>query len=358
MADSLTSETDIKALESAVALRAALNAISRRWLCRLHNTSAYVERTWEERALAAESERDEMYRLATEALAGKSPVETSDKPRLTGQCVACHREWTVIGETGTDVIVRAFHCPCGHTTVMEGRLHAVLNSRVPRPSAEPRGLAAQIEDAKKRIAAWPPDVRVALGLPEEPSARRICSITGCRSTAAQGDDLCEADRELQGRPLKASVPRTQCPECKTHVPDGESHLCIDGRKPALKAPQHTPATLSTCMPDCPACAYYRAEKPTATPNAFGEVPGDACIEELEWFATRKVNLAGLSGNGPEKETWADVMLSDLADLRKALADERKSQRREISRLNEALRRKASDEAPSFSPNFDERNGIR
>jgi hypothetical protein len=33
------------------------------------------------------------------------------------------------------------------------------------------------------------------------------------------------------------------------------------------------------------------------------------------------------------------------------------QRREIRRLNEALRRKASDEAPSFSPNFDERNGI-
>ena len=36
----------------------------------------------------------------------------------------------------------------------------------------------------------------------------------------------------------------------------------------------------------------------------------------------------------------------------------RNQRREISRLNDALRRKASDEAPSFSPNFDERNGIR
>jgi hypothetical protein len=35
-----------------------------------------------------------------------------------------------------------------------------------------------------------------------------------------------------------------------------------------------------------------------------------------------------------------------------------AQRREIARLNEALRRKISDEAPSFSPNFDERNGIR
>lgn len=33
------------------------------------------------------------------------------------------------------------------------------------------------------------------------------------------------------------------------------------------------------------------------------------------------------------------------------------QRREISRLNEALRKKISDEAPSFSPNFDERNGL-
>lgn len=33
------------------------------------------------------------------------------------------------------------------------------------------------------------------------------------------------------------------------------------------------------------------------------------------------------------------------------------QRREIARLNEALRKKVSDEAPSFSPNFDERNNL-
>jgi len=48
---------------------------------------------------------------------------------------------------------------------------------------------------------------------------------------------------------------------------------------------------------------------------------DACIEELEWFASRRVNLAGLSGT--MDQTWADVMLSDLADLRKALAEERR-----------------------------------
>lgn len=46
------------------------------------------------------------------------------------------------------------------------------------------------------------------------------------------------------------------------------------------------------------------------------------------------------------------------DLINALMWRVRNQRREISRLNEALRRKASDEAPSFSPNFDERNGIR
>ena len=46
------------------------------------------------------------------------------------------------------------------------------------------------------------------------------------------------------------------------------------------------------------------------------------------------------------------------DLINALMWRVKNQKREISRLNEALRRKASDEAPSFSPNFDERNGIR
>lgn len=46
------------------------------------------------------------------------------------------------------------------------------------------------------------------------------------------------------------------------------------------------------------------------------------------------------------------------DLINALMWRVKNQKREIARLNEALRRKASDEAPSFSPNFDERNGIR
>lgn len=45
------------------------------------------------------------------------------------------------------------------------------------------------------------------------------------------------------------------------------------------------------------------------------------------------------------------------DLVNALVWRVNNQRREIVRLNEALRRKASDEAPSFSPNFDERNGI-
>lgn len=51
--------------------------------------------------------------------AAMQQVETTDKPRLTGQCDSCHRGWTVIGETGADVIVKAFHCPCGHTTVMD-----------------------------------------------------------------------------------------------------------------------------------------------------------------------------------------------------------------------------------------------
>ena len=39
-------------------------------------------------------------------------------------------------------------------------------------------------------------------------------------------------------------------------------------------------------------------------------------------------------------------------------DKMASQRRDIVGLNKALRRKISDAAPSFSPNFDERNGIR
>lgn len=45
------------------------------------------------------------------------------------------------------------------------------------------------------------------------------------------------------------------------------------------------------------------------------------------------------------------------DLINALAWRLGNQRREIAKLNEALRKKISDEAPSFSPNFDERNGL-
>jgi hypothetical protein len=46
------------------------------------------------------------------------------------------------------------------------------------------------------------------------------------------------------------------------------------------------------------------------------------------------------------------------DLINALAWRVRNQRREIAKLHERLRKKQSDEAPSFSPNFDERNGIR
>jgi hypothetical protein len=45
------------------------------------------------------------------------------------------------------------------------------------------------------------------------------------------------------------------------------------------------------------------------------------------------------------------------DLINALAWRVRNQRREIAKLHERLRKKQSDEAPSFSPNFDDRNGI-
>jgi len=46
------------------------------------------------------------------------------------------------------------------------------------------------------------------------------------------------------------------------------------------------------------------------------------------------------------------------DLINALMWRVRNQRHEIAKLHERLRRKQSDESPSFSPNFDERNGIR
>lgn len=68
---------------------------------------------------------------AEQALSGEpnSVPETAAKPagdgednshvKLTGSCDKCRRVWTVYSEPRTDVIVKAFHCPCGHTTVMD-----------------------------------------------------------------------------------------------------------------------------------------------------------------------------------------------------------------------------------------------
>jgi len=49
---------------------------------------------------------------------------------------------------------------------------------------------------------------------------------------------------------------------------------------------------------------------------------DACIDEIEWYATRAKNLAEGTTMDSKPITWGQMMLSDLADLRKALADER------------------------------------
>lgn len=39
---------------------------------------------------------------------------------LNGYCDKCQREWVVTCQTGTEVTVKAFHCPCGHVTQMDG----------------------------------------------------------------------------------------------------------------------------------------------------------------------------------------------------------------------------------------------
>jgi hypothetical protein len=52
---------------------------------------------------------------------------------------------------------------------------------------------------------------------------------------------------------------------------------------------------------------------------------DACIDEIEWFATRNKNLAeevpAPSANA-DYRTWGEMLLSDIADLRACLILER------------------------------------
>lgn len=84
------------------------------------------------------------------------------------------------------------------------------------------------------------------------------------------------------------------------------------------------------------------------------------IERLQEIATcpRLTATAPVEQIKAVLHDWDKGREVNTQDLINALAWRVDNQRREIARLNEALRRKASDEAPSFSPNFDERNGIR
>lgn len=49
---------------------------------------------------------------------------------------------------------------------------------------------------------------------------------------------------------------------------------------------------------------------------------NACIDEIEWYATRAKNLAEGTTLDKKPVTWGQMMLSDLADLRNALRAER------------------------------------
>jgi len=44
---------------------------------------------------------------------------------------------------------------------------------------------------------------------------------------------------------------------------------------------------------------------------------DGCIEEVEWYATRKKNLSEIVA-GYADMTWADMLISDIAELRLAV----------------------------------------
>lgn len=79
-----------------------------------HGTGHY-EGCWKDHwACLAERLLDHIARI--------TPDETTDHPLppLTGQCSACGRGWKVQSEPRVDLIVTAFHCPCGQVTRMNG----------------------------------------------------------------------------------------------------------------------------------------------------------------------------------------------------------------------------------------------
>lgn len=77
-----------------------------------------------------------------------------------------------------------------------------------------------------------------------------------------------------------------------------------------------------------AAVYARSVDETSSPPIIGTQgkPLDTwdwvegCIQELEWFASRKKNLAEVykSDSNLDGSTWGDMLLSDAAELRTAL----------------------------------------
>lgn len=61
----------------------------------------------------------------------------------------------------------------------------------------------------------------------------------------------------------------------------------------------------------------------AAMDAWDEV--DGCISEIEWFVSRKKDLAApCHEQKPTERTWADVLATDIQDLREAIKTARAS----------------------------------
>lgn len=56
--------------------------------------------------------------------------------------------------------------------------------------------------------------------------------------------------------------------------------------------------------------------PDGSESQWGEVL--ACVLEIEWFATRKKDLAAKVERS--EKTWGDMLMSDIVDLRRALSE--------------------------------------
>ena len=193
--------------------------------------------------------------------------------------------------------------------------------------------------------------------PENPNLpSSCCSVVPILSQGA----LIDADNALEDLKTQRQSRRSRVHEARGdhRVSQRRSHVLQDDHREGRRVEGETEVNGEHKTPS----AHGTEERRVWTIQDVTQEP-EAAIAEIERLR-ETLTFPRITPEAPAEQLMAILHDYDKGrpvnaqDLINALAWRVRNQRREIAKLHERLRKKQSDEAPSFSPNFDERNGIR